>query len=1197
MEPKTKKIFTWLLFGVIVVGTFWGLAQKGGLKLFKSQLIIPNGATVSMAVDDSASLGLNNHGGSVKRLTYNDGTFTVVIDPGIGKDRSKFDAPIMSVNNPDNSEVNGVLTITGGLEPAGVLTFQFSASELQGNKVIIMGSFPSLNQLDCYDIKVVINITVSGGTEEAKGSIMTILKTNPTPSKTDAPNKPFKYRLTKPSGTYDFTVTPRYAADPDYGNDHMLDGLGAGTLAPNQQYTVTQTEAAAGYQFDIANCTSNKRNAFTSGNPVQVTIQPGEDVVCIFVNKATVTGGESAPQFLTFTAPSGAVERGNPFTLSSSLSVDIKKLNIFLSQVKSGTTADPDWDKRIQNFIVQSATIDGASLTVTKKTLDDGTVYFEITVPDSLQSNKNKTLVVTIQVNENVTNATAGGGSASPTAGGHLETAQNRPITFTDEPGGGGGTTPPPPPPPAEPVPPELTVVKDAVSDSPGEFTFNVVGGDLNDNPKLIDDQTGKNSKTYKDLKPGQYTITETIPAPGYSAQPSIQCSINFQTQGTNGARLNLGAGQKVTCTFTNNQEIPPNARRLFVSHKTYAGGEINGIPGGNVLCNALAKEGELGSEGKWAFLGSAEAEEGKPAQNAKDVLKDGVTYVRINRNRWVPKDSKDNDDGLITLGTKQDLLTKGPERPVLRTPFGPQQQDRGLPYLYHQGNDGYPYTGSDGSGTVIPGNHCKSWTSSDTADAGRKGHAHATGDWIDETDEGGCDQKKPIYCVETDEPVVTASTQVTVNNPSPTNPIPVGGGGLLPSAFNPLTPTHIIPPNPVNGNVNVNVNGLTGIPSGKPPLPNGATSVSTFEVKSTQNLANGGLVTFRIAIPEGVAKAAMQKYYGYGSFSVGDFWASKDLATKLYAALKLYRFNENTKEWEGCPGFAHVGFPNIFEIGCKGTSIFTFAEEQPPAAPAAQQTETTPPPVQTSTGGGSGGGGGGYAQTIESVISGAWTPPAPKAEESATPEPNQPEFVEPQKTAAPKIVFSDVSAKSKYKTAIEKVASLGIMIGSPDPKDQKKRVFKEKNVVNRAELTTLLVRWLFPGMHGAPTERSACFFKDIAKSAWFSETVFVGCEQGLVKGYSDKSFKPTAAMNYVEATKVIVEAAARKSPKGVGAVLLKELAAGKKTNEAWFEPYVRTAEKTKILSKDDLALVKKYPTGGATRGWVAQAIANIPEL
>ena len=94
----------------------------------------------------------------------------------------------------------------------------------------------------------------------------------------------------------------------------------------------------------------------------------------------------------------------------------------------------------------------------------------------------------------------------------------------------------------------QLVVVKDSLPDDPQDFSFTAGGGLSPAGFQLDDDAnaTLSNTRTFSDVVPGSgYSISETVP--GGWDQQSASCSDGSPT-----SNVSLGAGETVTCTFTN---------------------------------------------------------------------------------------------------------------------------------------------------------------------------------------------------------------------------------------------------------------------------------------------------------------------------------------------------------------------------------------------------------------------------------------------------------------------------------------------------------------------------------------------------------------------------------------------------------------------------------------------------------------------
>lgn len=108
-----------------------------------------------------------------------------------------------------------------------------------------------------------------------------------------------------------------------------------------------------------------------------------------------------------------------------------------------------------------------------------------------------------------------------------------------------------------------LKIVKQADPEGTTAFTFGVSGGPTTVNGfNLIDTGSGTaNEKTISNLKPGDYTITETLPAlganEGHWDLVSVECSVDETGSGLS-RTVAITANSTVTCTFNNTFDPPP---------------------------------------------------------------------------------------------------------------------------------------------------------------------------------------------------------------------------------------------------------------------------------------------------------------------------------------------------------------------------------------------------------------------------------------------------------------------------------------------------------------------------------------------------------------------------------------------------------------------------------------------------------------
>lgn len=131
-----------------------------------------------------------------------------------------------------------------------------------------------------------------------------------------------------------------------------------------------------------------------------------------------------------------------------------------------------------------------------------------------------------------------------------------------------------------------ITIKKDAVPNSPQDFTFTTTGSGLS-NFSLDDDSnaTLPNSKTFTDLLPGTYTVSEMATA-GWDMS-GVSCSGGGTQVAGAAVSITLVPGANVSCTYTNRQH-----GRIVVRKVTNPAYDKTGFP--------------VTISGSAAFIGSA---------------------------------------------------------------------------------------------------------------------------------------------------------------------------------------------------------------------------------------------------------------------------------------------------------------------------------------------------------------------------------------------------------------------------------------------------------------------------------------------------------------------------------------------------------------------------------------------------------------
>lgn len=115
---------------------------------------------------------------------------------------------------------------------------------------------------------------------------------------------------------------------------------------------------------------------------------------------------------------------------------------------------------------------------------------------------------------------------------------------------------------------------------------------------------------------------------------------------------------------------------------------------------------------------------------------------------------------------------------------------------------------------------------------------------------------------------------------------------------------------------------------------------------------------------------------------------------------------------------------------------------------------------------------------------------------------------------------FSDVPDTSLYSQAVSSLNQLGIITGYEDG------TFKPDNDVTRAEFCAMLMRTMGYGDIGS-TSSEGLPFSDVSDTnsdiSWAIKNIDTAYKMGIVNGYEDGTFRPSANVAYEEAVKMVV--------------------------------------------------------------------------
>lgn len=176
--------------------------------------------------------------------------------------------------------------------------------------------------------------------------------------------------------------------------------------------------------------------------------------------------------------------------------------------------------------------------------------------------------------------------------------------------------------------------------------------------------------------------------------------------------------------------------------------------------------------------------------------------------------------------------------------------------------------------------------------------------------------------------------------------------------------------------------------------------------------------------------------------------------------------------------------------------------------------------------------------------------------------------------SGAPK-VFSDVSANHENYDAIKYVRNMSIVDGYSDG------TYKPDQNINRAEFVKILVeaadsKGVFEYSNYDDQCNGTAPFGDVPLDEWYTKYLCYAKIHGIISGYNDGTFKPANPINFVEASKVILE------------TLDYEVAVPIEGDQ-WYEPYVSAMEELTTIP-DTIQDVGQL----LTRGEMAELIYRV---
>lgn len=175
--------------------------------------------------------------------------------------------------------------------------------------------------------------------------------------------------------------------------------------------------------------------------------------------------------------------------------------------------------------------------------------------------------------------------------------------------------------------------------------------------------------------------------------------------------------------------------------------------------------------------------------------------------------------------------------------------------------------------------------------------------------------------------------------------------------------------------------------------------------------------------------------------------------------------------------------------------------------------------------------------------------------------------------------LFADIGNFHPNFQAIKFLKDEGVIQGYPDGS------FKPTNSVSRVEI----IKFILEGIDADLRTARSLTFKDTNKSEWYGNYLYTAQMLGIVDGYPDGTFKPTASVNKVEFLKMLINAMNIDLDPNNNTTPFSDI-----DRNQWYAPYVRFAHDKNLL---DTSGSKFNPSQAMQRDEVAEAIYRVKVL
>jgi hypothetical protein len=186
--------------------------------------------------------------------------------------------------------------------------------------------------------------------------------------------------------------------------------------------------------------------------------------------------------------------------------------------------------------------------------------------------------------------------------------------------------------------------------------------------------------------------------------------------------------------------------------------------------------------------------------------------------------------------------------------------------------------------------------------------------------------------------------------------------------------------------------------------------------------------------------------------------------------------------------------------------------------------------------------------------------------------------------------LFPDVPADEAYAEAVAWAVENGIVTGYDDG------TFKPGNTVTRGQAAVFLYRLAGEPEAAAPADAPA--FSDIAESAYYTDAVYWAAAAGLINGYPNGTFKPTATVSRQDLAVLLLRYAVEYAQANIVVTLQFVTFTDEEQISEYAKSAVQTLYKLGVLTgiENETTLIIN-PTDGATRAQTVAALYSFAEV